>query len=72
MADYFSILPPSPVPSDYDSLAGIDDLDAFLDSKGVLSQFPTPPMKSKNVVQVAQLEVLSDSDDDSSDDEVDG
>lgn len=40
------ILPPSPAFSDCDSLAGIEDLDAFLLDKGPLSRFPTPGLKS--------------------------
>ena len=36
-------LPPSPALSACDSLAGIEDLDAFLEAQGALSHFPTPP-----------------------------
>jgi hypothetical protein len=61
--------PPSPAFSDCDSLAGIDDLDAFLDSKGKLSHWPTPP--SKREIE-EDLEVPSEESDYESEDGVDG
>lgn len=61
--------PPSPVFSDSDSLAGIDDLDAFLDSKGELSRWPTPP--SRRWLE-EDLEVPSEESDYDSEDGVDG
>lgn len=61
--------PPSPAISDSDSLAGIDDLDAFLDSKGALSRWPTPPSRGENV---EDLEVPSEESDYDSEDGVDG
>lgn len=38
-----NVYPPSPAPSACDSLADIEDLDAFLDAQGKLSRWPTPP-----------------------------
>lgn len=61
--------PPSPVFSDCDSLAGIDDLDAFLDSKGQLSRWPTPPSRRE---LEEDLEVPSEESDYESEDGVDG
>lgn len=61
--------PLSPAISDSDSLAGIDDLDAFLDSKGALSRWPTPPSRGENV---EDLEVPSEESDYDSEDGVDG
>ena len=61
--------PPSPAFSDCDSLAGIDDLDAFLDAQGKLSQWPTPPMK-REIEE--DLEVPSEESDYESEDGVDG
>ena len=61
--------PPSPAFSDCDSLAGIDDLDAFLDAQGKLSQWPTPPMKRE---MEEDLEVPSEESDYESEDGVDG
>jgi hypothetical protein len=61
--------PPSPAFSDCDSLAGIDDLDAFLDAKGKLSHWPTPP--SKREIE-EDLEVPSEESDYESEDGVDG
>jgi hypothetical protein len=56
--------PPSPAWSDCDSLDGIDDLDAFLDSKGQLSHFPTPPvfasLKDDTIVEEMELEMSDD------------
>lgn len=46
--DNMVTFPPSPDWSDCDSLADIDDLDAFLDAQGELSHFPTPPFGSKS------------------------
>lgn len=61
--------PPSPAFSDCDSLAGIDDLDAFLDAQGKLSQWPTPPLK-REIEE--DLEVPSEESDYESEDGVDG
>ena len=61
--------PPSPAFSDCDSLAGIDDLDAFLDAQGKLSQWPTPPMK-REIEE--DLEVPSEESDYESEDGIDG
>lgn len=61
--------PPSPSFSDCDSLAGIDDLDAFLASKGKLSHWPTPPLK-REIEE--DLEAPSEESDDESEDGVDG
>lgn len=61
--------PPSPAFSDSDSLAGIDDLDAFLDAKGALSRWPTPP--SRREIE-EDLEVPSEESDYDSEDGVDG
>ena len=62
-------LPPSPAFSYCDSLAGIDDLDAFLDAQGKLSQWPTPPLK-REIEE--DLEVPSEESDYESEDGVDG
>ena len=48
--------PPSPALSVCDSLDDIDDLDAFLDAQGPLSQFATPPLKEK-AITVAVSEI---------------
>lgn len=61
--------PLSPAFSDCDSLAGIDDLDAFLDAQGKLSQWPTPPLKRETE---EDLEVPSEDSDYDSEDGVDG
>lgn len=61
--------PLSPAFSDCDSLAGIDDLDAFLDAQGKLSQWPTPPLKRE---MEEDLEVPSEDSDYDSEDGVDG
>jgi hypothetical protein len=45
---------PSPAPSACDSLAGIDDLDAFLEAQGQLSHWPTPP-KESGIVEVTEI-----------------
>jgi hypothetical protein len=45
---------PSPAPSACDSLAGIDDLDAFLEAQGQLSHWPTPP-KESGIVEVTEV-----------------
>lgn len=50
-------------------MAGIDDLDAFLDSKGALSRWPTPPSRGEIV---EDLEVPSEESDFDSEDGVDG
>lgn len=61
--------PLSPAFSDCDSLAGIDDLDAFLDAQGKLSQWPTPPLKRE---LEEDLEVTSEESECESEDGVDG
>ncbi|EMC96438.1 hypothetical protein BAUCODRAFT_24217 [Baudoinia panamericana UAMH 10762] len=50
-------LPPSPTASVCDSLADIDDLDAFLAAQGPLTRWTTPPLKDKPrvTVEVAEL-----------------
>ncbi|KAK4541827.1 hypothetical protein LTR36_007359 [Oleoguttula mirabilis] len=63
--------PPSPALSACDSLADIDDLDAFLESKGPLSHFATPPLLAKAVADVQTIEVFDDSDDEYDDYDVD-
>jgi hypothetical protein len=67
--DVSQMFPLSPAFSDCDSLAGIDDLDAFLDAQGKLSQWPTPPLK---MASVEELEVSSEDSDCESEDGVDG
>jgi hypothetical protein len=67
--DASGMFPPSPAFSDCDSLAGIDDLDAFLDAQGKLSHWPTPPLKSEIE---EDLEVPSEDSDYESEDGVDG
>lgn len=62
-------IPPSPAFSDRDSLAGIDDLDAFLDAQGKLSHWPTPPLRSE---LEEDLEVPSEDSEDESEDGIDG
>jgi len=52
--------PPSPALSACDSLADIDDLEAFLQSQGSLSHFPTPPLKEFAVVKT--IEILDEDD----------
>jgi len=47
--------PLSPALSVCDSLADIDDLDAFLAAQGSLSHFPTPPLKSAALIEVVEL-----------------
>ena len=54
--------PPSPALSAPDSLADIDDLDAFLEAQGQLSHWPTPP-QTKDEIVVAVEEIDLDSDD---------
>ena len=61
--------PHSPAFSDCDSLAGIDDLDAFLDAQGKLSQWPTPPLRRE---MEEDLEVPSEESEDESEDGIDG
>nr|POE94674.1 hypothetical protein CFP56_16911 [Quercus suber] len=59
-------LPPSPSFSSPDSLAGIDDLDAFLAAQGDLSRFPTPPppdytpLWKEDGVVVTAVEILDE------------
>ena len=48
--------PPSPAFSACDSLADIDDLDAFLEAQGQLSHWPTPPSKKDVVVTETELD----------------
>jgi hypothetical protein len=67
--DALRAFPPSPAFSDCDSLAGIDDLDAFLEAQGKLSQWPTPPLKRE---LEEDLEVPSEESDYESEDGVDG
>jgi hypothetical protein len=67
--DVSQMFPLSPAFSNCDSLAGIDDLDAFLDAQGKLSQWPTPPLK---MASVEELEVSSEDSDCESEDGVDG
>ena len=55
--------PPSPAFSVCDSLADIDDLDAFLDAQGQLSHWPTPPSLKKECF-VEEIEIEEDDDDD--------
>lgn len=62
---------PSPALSASDSLDGIDDLDAFLASKGPLSRFATPPPLLKKTASVETFEVFDDEDEYDEDDEVD-
>ena len=59
-----SVLPPSPAISICDSLADIDDLDAFLEAQGTLSHFPTPPLKTKPVVLCVEVPESDDDDQD--------
>lgn len=54
------IFPISPALSICDSLADVDDLDAFLEAKGKLSRFPTPPMRKD--IRVEEIEVDSEDD----------
>ena len=56
--------PPSPAISICDSLADIDDLDAFLEAQGQLSHWPTPPQaKQEWIVQETEIG-LEDEDED--------
>ena len=59
---------PSPTLSACDSLADVDDLDAFLESHGRLSRWPTPPLPSKEDILVAMIECASDEAEDDVDD----
>jgi hypothetical protein len=68
--DVSRAFPLSPAFSDCDSLAGIDDLDAFLDAQGKLSQWPTPPLKREIIEE--DLEVPSEDSESESEDGVDG
>lgn len=55
--------PPSPALSNCDSLADIDDLEAYLSAQGPLSRFATPPRRvsdSKDAIAVQAFEVLDD------------
>lgn len=57
-------LPVSPAISTCDSLAGIEDLDAFLEAQGDLSRWPTPPLgKDEVIVSEIALEMSDDEDD---------
>lgn len=51
--------PPSPAQSCCDSLAGIEDLDAFLEAQGQLSHFPTPLISLETDVPSKALNVDS-------------
>lgn len=59
--------PPSPALSACDSLDGIEDLDAFLASKGPLSRFGTPPL-AKDIGYSETVEVFDESSEDEYDD----
>ena len=53
------LLPPSPALSACDSLADIDDLDAYILAQGPLSRFATPPLLSyKAAVVVVASQIL--------------
>jgi hypothetical protein len=54
---------PSPAPSVCDSLADIDDLDAFLEAQGQLTRWPTPP---KEQILIMESETTCDDDGDES------
>ncbi|KAI7204704.1 hypothetical protein D0869_01303 [Hortaea werneckii] len=54
---------PSPALSACDSLAGSEDLDAFLDAQGPLSQFGTPP-PSKMAANMEVMELVEEEDED--------
>ena len=56
--------PASPALSACDSLADIDDLDAFLAAQGDLSRWPTPP-PYKDVIVVEEVEIDEDEEQDS-------
>ena len=69
-----NIYPPSPALSACDSLADIEDLDAFLEAQGQLSHWPTPPPAEKKEdagIIVEEYECGFDSDEDRLDDEAD-
>ena len=57
--------PPSPSLSACDSLADIDDLDAFLEAQGRLSHWPTPP-PPKHEATVTEIQLDCDELDDES------
>lgn len=57
------LFPPSPSLSACDSLADIDDLDAFLEAQGQLSHWPTPPPAKDDIV-IDEVEVEADAEDD--------
>lgn len=59
MSNTTTFYPPSPTLSACDSLAGSEDLDAFLDAQGPLSQFGTPP-PSKMVANVEVMELVEE------------
>ncbi|KAF2161154.1 hypothetical protein M409DRAFT_28482 [Zasmidium cellare ATCC 36951] len=62
------MLPPSPAPSECDSLDGIDDLDAFLASQGQLSQWPTPPSLQKDaLVETTEIDADAETESESDD-----
>ena len=64
------LLPPSPALSACDSLADIDDLDAYILAQGPLSRFATPPLPSTKAVTIEYAEVF-DSDGEYEEDEED-
>ena len=60
------VFPPSPAASACDSLADIEDLDAFFEGQGQLSHWPTPPPPKDDIfIEVKEVE------DDREDDELD-
>ena len=68
-----TVFPPSPAPSASDSLADIEDLDAFLDAQGQLSHWPTPPpaeSKDSAVVTAYEYDSADSDDEDDGDDEL--
>ncbi|KAK3699270.1 hypothetical protein LTR37_016513 [Vermiconidia calcicola] len=64
-AEFMITFPPSPSLSACDSLADIDDLDAFLEAQGRLSHWPTPP-PPKDEATVTEIELDCDELDDES------
>lgn len=60
--------PPSPALSSCDSLADIEDLDAFLEAQGQLSHWPTPPpprvdLKEESIIEVTEIDTEGEEDD---------
>lgn len=69
-----NVYPPSPALSVCDSLADIEDLDAFLEAQGQLSHWPTPPAPmaiAKDVAVVESSAADYESEDLEDDDEAD-